>query len=87
MSSHAGGFIHTHLATTVAYLLNTSVQRAQDIINGFRDIDDVDPETLAVVSDLIFTALHHEPASDEIQLSAFSYWQGGWQMLIPVART
>ncbi len=72
MSRHAGGFINTQLATTVAYLLNTSIERAQQIINGFRDIDDVDPETLAIVSDLIFTSLHHEPESDQLTFDPLS---------------
>ena len=72
MSNQAGGFLHTQLAATVAFLLNTSEERAQNLINGLRHINDVDSETLAVVSDLIITSLHHSPDSDDIDISAYA---------------
>lgn len=69
MSIHASGFIDTQLATTVAYLLNTSVEHAQRLINDFRGLDETDPGTLAVVADLIMTSVNSDPAPDRVMLN------------------
>ena len=69
MSIHASGFIDTQLATTVAYLLNTSIEHAQRLINDFRCLDETDAGTLAVVADLIMTSVNSGQASDEVVLN------------------
>lgn len=68
MSIHASGFIDTQLATTVAYLLNTSIEHAQRLINDFRGLDETDAGTLAVVADLIMTSVNSHPAPDDVSL-------------------
>ncbi len=70
MSIHASGYIDTQLATTVAYLLNTSIERAQRLIDDFRGLDETDAGTLAVVADLIMTSVNSHPASEDVTFAA-----------------
>ena len=66
MSEHASGFFDTQLATTVAFLLQTSIEHAQRLVNDFRGIENADAQTLAVVADLIITSLNGEVLSDDV---------------------
>ncbi len=68
MSEHASGFFNRQLDTTVAYLLDTSIESAQKLINDFRTIGETDASTLAIVSDLIVTSMNSTTLSDDVEL-------------------
>lgn len=66
MSNHAAGFTCGKLATTVAYLLDTSEVHAQWLIDVLHTFANTDSETMSVVVDLVLTSLNGQIPSDDL---------------------
>lgn len=68
MTEHGAEFISSQLATTVAYLLDTSVDHAEQLIDTLLRLPETDPGRVALVVDLILARQDLWTAGDEVVL-------------------
>lgn len=70
MADHSAEFIDTELATTVAYLLDTSEEHAQRLISDLSLLNEADGTKIAVVVDLILESANRGVLSDDVILDS-----------------
>lgn len=70
VADHSAEFIDTELATTVAYLLDTSEEHAQRLINDLSLLNEADSNKIAIVVDLILRSANRGIRNDGVILDS-----------------